>query len=52
MKKQAFDNGSIKIKPILNTNEKFVKKLENTKSVLDFYKHKEKIIKLLRETRK
>ena len=52
MKKQVFDNGSIKIKPIKNTNEKFVKKLENTKSVLDFYKHKEKIIKLLRETRK
>ena len=52
MKKQAFDNGSINIKPILNTNEKFVSKLENTKSVLDFYKHKEKIIELLRETRK
>ncbi len=52
MKKQVFDNGSINIKPIKNKNEKFVEKLENTKSVLDFYKHKEKIIELLRETRK
>ena len=52
MKKQAFNNGTINIKPIPNADEKFVTKLENTKSVLDFYKHKEKIIKLLRETRK
>ncbi len=52
MKKQVFDNGSINIKPVKNLNEKFISKLENIKSVLDFYKQKEKIIKLLRETRK
>ncbi len=52
MKKQAFDNGTINIKPVKNTNEKYIAKLENTKSVLDFYKQKQKIIELLRETRK
>lgn len=52
MKKQVFDNGSIKVKPIKNTKEKFIEKLEKTKSVLDFYKQKEKIIEALRETRK
>ncbi len=52
MKKQAFSNGSLKIQPIKNSREKFIEKLENTKSVLDFYKHKEKIIETLRGTRK
>ena len=52
MKKQAFKNGSIKIQPVSNTKEKFVEKLERTNSLIDFYKQKQKIIELLRGTRK
>ncbi len=52
MKKQVFDNGSVKIKPVKNAQEKYIAKLENMKSILDFYNQKQKIIELLRETRK
>ncbi|GAG95359.1 unnamed protein product [marine sediment metagenome] len=54
MKKQVFENGSIKTKkilPIKTEKEKLVERLEKTKSVLDFYNQKEKILKILRETR-
>ncbi len=46
MKKQAFSNGIIK-EPM---EDRFVKILENTTSVVDFYKHKEKILEHLRGT--
>ena len=46
MKKQAFSNGGIK-EPV----DKFVEMLELTTSVVDFYKHKDKILEHLRGTR-
>lgn len=54
MKKQAFYNGSVKEKkilPIKSPKEKLVERLERTVSPLDFYKHKQKILEHLRETR-
>jgi len=45
MKKQVFSNGSVE-EP---TEDLFIKTLVETTSVVDFYKHKEEIIKRLQE---
>ncbi len=55
MKKQDFFNGSIKSKKIQKIKtpvEKLVERLERTTSIVDFYAQKQKILELLRETRK
>ena len=50
MRKQSFDNGEAKPKVIKSKNDKFIQRLKDTKSVLDFYNQKQKIIELLQET--
>jgi len=48
MKKQAFSNGSLKEAPEALPKDDFIKRLEETTSVVDFYRKKQEIISRLR----
>ena len=48
MKKQTFMNGSVKEAPEVLPKDDFLERLEKTTSVVDFYSHKETILKRLR----
>lgn len=48
MKKEAIQNGKVRDAPSKKHSNGFLKRLQETTSAVDFYNHKEEILKRLR----